>query len=396
MTPHLSIKAFTQTPDMNAMFDRALRDRRLARVTSEMHSGGLQAALARFAQAQSPDVLLLEADRAALADLPALASVCDARTKVIIVGHDNDVVLYRSLLDQGVSEYLVAPVEGAELAAAIERVAADGNARRKGKVYAFIGANGGVGSSSIAQNVAWSMVDQSGAGVMLADLDLTFGCADLNFNVETGTQFFDALKADTKVDDALLDRLLVKRGTNLHILTHSTLLDREPDHLVRQLLETLKLARANFNHIALDLPNHWSPLVQDALLDADEVIVTAVPDLCSLRNAKALIDRLGRLRPNDAPPKFILNQCKMPKRAEIKASDFLQALNVQPVAALAFDAARFSAAASTGQMLSEVAPKSAAVKAFAHIADRLIHPAPQRNTARTRPRFWHFRIKKFA
>ena len=396
MTPHLSIQAFTQTPDVHAMFDLALSDRRLARATSEAHSGGLRAALARFAQAPSPDVLVLEADRAALADLPALASVCDTRTKVIIVGHVNDVVLYRQLLEQGVSEYLVAPVGGAELATAIERIAGDGQMQRKSRVYAFIGANGGVGSSTIAQNVAWSMMKQASAGVMLADLDLTFGCADLNFNVETGTQFFDALKADTKMDDALLDRLLVKRGANLHVLTHPLLLEREPDHLVRQLVETLKLARANFNHIVLDLPNHWSALVQDAILDADEVVVTAVPDICSLRNGKALIEKLGRLRPNDGPPKLILNQCGMPKRSEIKIKEFSSALKVTPVAAIGFDAGRFSNAASTGQMLSEVSKKCDAVRSFSALAERLLDPTSRHNSGSRRARFWNFRSKKFA
>lgn len=396
MTPYLSVQAFTQTPDVHTVFERALRDRRLARVTSEAHPGGMRAALARFEQAQSPDVLVLEADRAALADLPALASVCDPRTKVIIVGHVNDVVLYRELINLGVSEYLVAPVDGAELATAIERIASDGEMRSKSRVYAFMGANGGVGSSTIAQNVAWAMANKVGAGIMLADLDLTFGCADLNFNVETGTQFFDALKAETKVDDALLERLLVKRGQNLHVLTHPALLDREPEHLVRQLVEMLKLARANFNHIVLDLPNHWSALVQDAVLDADEVIVTVTPDLCSLRNGKALLERLGRLRPNDAPPKLVLNQCRMPKRAEIKVKEFSQALNIQPVATIAFDAGRFSTAASTGQMLSEINPKGAAVASCAQIADRLVDPTSQRSKGTTWARFWNFRPRKLA
>lgn len=396
MIPHLSVQAFTQTPDVHAALQRALCDRRLARASAEAFPGGLRAALARFAENASPDVLLLEADRAALADLPALASVCNRRTRVIIIGYDNDVVLYRDLLGQGVSEYLVAPVDSTEIAIAIERVAEGGQTPRKGRSYAFIGVNGGVGSSTIAQNIAWSIARQAEIGVMLADLDLSFGAADLNCNVETTIQFLDALKADTQIDDALLDRLLVRRGKHLHVLTHPVLLDREPAHLAAQLGEMIGFARTVFPHILLDLPNHWSPLVRDALLDADEIVMTAVPDLCNLRNAKALMEMLARLRPNDAPPRLILNQVGMPKRTEIKATEFTQALNIRPLATIGFDAGRFSKAAIAGQMLDEAAPRASGARTLAEAAKQLVGPPPQRPRRKAYARFWNIGLRKVA
>ena len=59
------------------------------------------------------------------------------------------------------------------------------------------------------------------------------------------------------------------------------------------------------------------------LTQADEVVITAVPDLANLRNAKNIVDMLKKIRPNDTPPQLILNQVGMPKRPEIIAGRFL-------------------------------------------------------------------------
>ena len=82
-----------------------------------------------------------------LAELDALAESCDAGTKVVVIGHVNDVVLYRELLKRGVSEYLVAPVSPLQLMESISNLYNDPDSDPVGHVFAFIGAKGGVGSS---------------------------------------------------------------------------------------------------------------------------------------------------------------------------------------------------------------------------------------------------------
>ena len=76
-------------------------------------SGGVQSAIEFFSDTPTPNLLLLEANQSyemLIEDLDRLAEVCDVGTKVVLIGHINDVQMYRDLVRRGVSEYIVAPV----------------------------------------------------------------------------------------------------------------------------------------------------------------------------------------------------------------------------------------------------------------------------------------------
>ncbi len=92
-----------------------------------------------------------------LAELDRLAESCDPGTKVVVIGHVNDVVLYRELLKRGVSEYLVAPIAPLQLMESISNLYNNPDTEPVGHVYAFIGAKGGVGSSTVCHNAAWAL-----------------------------------------------------------------------------------------------------------------------------------------------------------------------------------------------------------------------------------------------
>ena len=75
-------------------------------------------------------------------------------------------------------------------------------------------------------------------------------------------------------------------------------------------------------------------------------------------NAKNLIDLVRHARPNDSPPRLVINQANMPKRPEIPAKDFAETMGVEPAIIMPFDAALFGQAGNNGQMVMEIAPKS--------------------------------------
>ena len=96
--------------------------------------------------------------------------------------------------------------------------------------------------------------------------------------------------------------------------------------------------------------------------------MVATPDLASLRNAKNMIDLIRKARPNDAPPRLILNQMGVPGRPEIPVKEFAKALQLEPALVLPFDAKLFGEAANNGQMLSEINPKAKAVEGLLEFA----------------------------
>jgi pilus assembly protein CpaE len=108
--------------------------------------------------------------------------------------------------------------------------------------------------------------------------------------------------------------------------------------------------------------------MRQTLLSADETVVVATPELASLRNAKNMFDLLIQGRPNDGPPRLILNQVGVPGRPEISVKDFSETVGVEPMLILPFEPKLFGQAANNGQMLIEANAKSKAGEAMAHLA----------------------------
>ena len=372
--PRISMQAFCETPALLEAVQEAARDRRMSKAHVKAHPGGIPAALEFYAASPTPNLLILE-NRAAPAQLlellGQLAEVCDPGTEVVVVGHVNDVILYRNLVRQGVRDYLVAPLAPMDIVRIVSELYAQSRKTRLGRTFAFIGARGGVGASTVAHNVAWSFAGALETATVLADFDLPFGTANLDFNQDPPTGIGDIVNAPDRLDQTFLDRLLAKCSDRLSLLASPSTLDKVTDFSEHQFEQVIDLFRASVPVTVLDLPHSWTGWVKRTLIDADEVVIVAVPDLASLRNAKNLTDALKQARPNDGPPKLVLNMAGMPKRPEIEAKDFADALGLEPMAIVPFDAEVFGNAANSGHMISEVSARHDAVQAFDAIATAL-------------------------
>lgn len=204
--------------------------------------------------------------------------------------------------------------------------------------------------------------------LVIADLDLAFGTTGLDFNRDPVQGIADALSTPERLDEVLLDRLLTKCSEHLSIFAAPVVLETEYDLQSDACEAVIDVVRQNVPYVSLDLPHVWTAWAKDLLLQADEVIITAAPDLANLRNAKNIIDLLKVSRKNDNPPHLILNMTNMPKKPEISARDFEQALDVKVVAEVEFDAETFGQAANNGQMIEETNLKSKAAMQLRDIA----------------------------
>src|SRR5262245_59898323 len=112
--PRVSIQAFCETADTAAAVRGASEDGRMAKAHIKIQMGGAPAAIEAYKSSPTPNVVLLESDgagREIIASLDQLAEVCDAGTRVVVVGRFNDILLYRDLMRRGVSEYVMGPVK---------------------------------------------------------------------------------------------------------------------------------------------------------------------------------------------------------------------------------------------------------------------------------------------
>jgi pilus assembly protein CpaE len=112
------------------------------------------------------------------------------------------------------------------------------------------------------------------------------------------------------------------------------------------------------------------------LISSDDLVIVATPDLASLRNTKNMIDLVRLARPNDSPPRLVLNQVGLPGRPEIPVKDFGDALGLAPSIVIPFDAKTFGQAANNGQMVPEVAPKTKSSEGIEQLAQLLTRREP--------------------
>jgi pilus assembly protein CpaE len=378
--PRISIHAFVEFPDTGAALQRAGTDRRLSKAHLNVQLGGINAAVDHYHGSVTPNLLIVETrltGQQALDEIDRLAHVCDPSTKVIVVGRTNDVELYRELMRRGASEYLVAPLNPLHLIEVISGLYLEPGAAPIGRVIAFLGARGGSGSSSLAHNVGWCIAEEFQINTTIVDFDLPFGTTGLDFNDEPSQGVAEALSAPERLDDVLLDRLLMKRGEHLSLFTAPAALERDYDATADAYESVLDAVRQVTPCVIVDLPHTWTPWIKATLIGADENVIVATPDLASLRNAKSMIEILRHNRPNDAAPRLVLNQVGQPKRPEIPAKDFAETLGIDPAAVLNFDPALFGQAANNGQMLIELQPQAPSSAAVRRLAQVLTGRAPQ-------------------
>ena len=374
--PRISIQCFCELADTAEAIQIAAEDRRLAKAHVSVHMGGAQAAVAHYQESPTPNLIIIESGLEhdeMLYQLDSLAECCDAGTKVLVVGVHNDVLLYRELLRRGVSEYLVAPLSPLQLMEAISNLYNDPESDPVGNTVAFIGAKGGVGSSTICHNVAWTMSELMNTEVVIADLDLAFGTTGLDFNQDPVQGIADALASPERLDDQLLDRLLTKCTDHLSIFAAPVILDRDYDISPDGCEMVIDIVRQNVPYVVVDLPNAWSDWSKRILTQADEVVITAVPDLANLRNAKNIVDLLKTARTNDGPPHLVINMANMPKRPEIGVKEFCQSLDLDATTIIEFDSENFGQAANNGQMVEELSKKIKAVQSFHTLAAQIMH-----------------------
>ena len=377
--PRIGIHIFCERPDTAAAAERAARDRRMAKAATLVQPGGLSQAVSYYQNQPTPALVIVESHDQGpvmIGLLDKLAEVCDPGTKVIVIGAHNDIALYRELMQRGVSEYLVPPLQTLQLIRAITTLYADPSSPFVGRQIAFCGARGGAGSSTIAHNLAYLLSERLQTNTVIVDFDLPFGTAGLDFNQDPLQGVIDALRQPDRLDPVLLERMMVRCTDRLSLFAAPANIDDDFEISPEAFEEVASKIRTTAPFVVLDLPHLWSSWLKRMLLGADEVVITATPDLASLRNAKNIVDLVRQSRPNDAPPRLVLNQVGTPGRPEVPIKDFAAALGLEPAIVVPFDPKLFGQASNNGQMIEEINSKSKAAEGLQRFAQQIARREP--------------------
>jgi pilus assembly protein CpaE len=235
--------------------------------------------------AVQPDVLIV--DQRDQASLPASLGAVKRQhptTGIVIISSKLDPGLMLEAMRAGVSEWVTDPIDAAELLKAIGRVLALRAVPVAGQVFAFVGAKGGVGTTTIAVNVATCLakVDKT----LLIDLHVGYGDSAMYFGVEPRFSIADALENTHRLDESYLHSLVTrtKAGPDLLGSTDRAMTGAVDARLIRAVVD---FAARHYRFVLLDCPRS-DTAVLDALQQAGAIVVVANQEFGTVRNASRM------------------------------------------------------------------------------------------------------------
>jgi pilus assembly protein CpaE len=232
---------------------------------------------------------------------------------VLVTSTSNDGNLILRAMRAGAKEFLTQPLKVEDLSSALQRVASQrvGGAVGSGrgcKLIAVTGATGGVGSTSLAVNLGCSLAVDPTNSVVLLDLDLCLGDADVFLDTIPEYTLSDVAQNIERLDLTLLKRSLTKHDTGLYLLPRPVQMEDARLINTDELTRVLALLKAAFTHIIIDTSKGFSALDMLALEEADDVLLVTQLDLPCLRNVVRLMASFKESNRFEDRVKIIVNR----------------------------------------------------------------------------------------
>ena len=341
---------------------RVLAGRLEARgLSATIKFGGIQSAVTEYRNAMTPRLLFVDLSNTAdpLAEIDALAEVCEPGTIVVALGDENDVGLFRALISAGIADYLVKPIAAEAIDAALENAAeqpAVSENTEEGKIIAFIGAHGGVGSTALAVNCGWTIAEEHQKKVAIVDLDLKFGSVSLAMDIEPGRGLREALQNPGRIDGLFVAGAAININDRLYVLGSEEPIEDNVNFDAEALDILLRELRHNFDVVILDLPRALASTMQPVLSDATVIVVSDM-SLVGVRDTLRIVGFAKRAAV-EGKVLTVINRAGADKKAQIPKNEFEKGIEAKIDIVIPEDTKAMALANHTGKAVSVVAKRA--------------------------------------
>ncbi|HUK10549.1 MAG TPA: cellulose synthase operon protein YhjQ/BcsQ [Stellaceae bacterium] len=349
----------------------------LGGIEARVRAGNLAVAHKSIDPALAPDLMLLDVSGhdQPIDELQEILTLCPRETRVLVIGAVNDVSLYRSLMALGIADYLVKPVSGEALHDAMAAILDDHGpegetAARATRITSFVGARGGVGTTTIAASVAWNFVHEFHQRAALADLDLHFGSLALSLDIEPGRGLREALEHPERIDALLLSSATTSAADRLKVLAGEESLDETIHQQPESLEPLIDVLGQDCTQLVVDLPHRMDDCVRQMIVESDQFVVVTDLSLAGLRDTLRLSDLLKRVG-GRARPFIVASQVGSPHRGEISQREFERGLGSSIDHQIAFDPKAATAMARQGKAMAVAGKGGKAAEDLVALAQRL-------------------------
>jgi len=289
------------------------------RVQVDIRIGALKDTRLSFVDGKAPEVLLCDVDMHDADDLAALhflkREVINGHTALIATSDSLSTAAIRSLLRDGVDDFLPQPFTHEEMVEALRTADAKTRSRTgdnggRGRVYAFTRGCGGMGATTLAVNTACALVGakSSRSRVCLIDLDVQFGVAGLYLDLENRSGLIEIAAQPERLDAELLRAAVSTAEGGFDVLTAPAVpipLDALKTEVVGQLID---VARQHYDFVVVDLPHALTDWMEAILLRADRVLVVTQLSVPAIHQTRKIIDALHDDGRSQVPVGVLLNR----------------------------------------------------------------------------------------
>ncbi len=263
----------------------------------------------------------------AIPEIDELAQHCVENTKVVIMGHTNDLNLYRQLLQKGVAEYFTKPASIQDIKGAFFRNNIENPkpalTNAGGKIISFMSSASGDGATTVALNVAYQLAKELQQKVVIVDMDYQFGmlARDLDLPASYGIRELYE-HPEGSIDLTLLEKTAIPYKDNLSVIAAPKNLRFVPNitpNMIGNLLYTLK---SRYKYVILDLPHIWSEWVATVLKEVDHNYLVSQLWLKSATHASRFLDAMQSNSVFTSKISLILNRSGSKFKEAITPAEF--------------------------------------------------------------------------
>lgn len=338
--------------------------------------GEIKDAIAYLTVHRSPKILVVDISNSELpmSDMQQLAEVCEPGTFLVVLGTRNDIGLFRNLLRLGVADYVTKPINVDFMAQTLlSTIRGDTDTvaqQRVGKIVAVIGSRGGVGSTTVATNIAWILSNERFKRTMLVDLDLHFGNAPLLMDLKIVPGLKETLANPDRIDQTFFDHSVLKHNERLMMIGSTETLEQDAHFHPDSFDALLPIIRNEYHYVIVDVPRVMNELTHSVLNYAGNVFIVTDLSLAGVRDTARILELLG---PERARHKafVIANSSGRYDRGEITRDEYQKAINHSIDFIIPHDGHSGLVAANMGKSLASITSISGLNNVFRQIVDQI-------------------------
>lgn len=328
----------------------------------------------------TPDVAVIDIDSDEGKALQLVESISRSHPAcgIIVVSRHTEGQLILRAMRSGAREFLNSPVSIDELVGALDRVSVNGEGGKRsnaGSIISVAGASGGVGTTSIAVNLAVALAQNPERSVALIDLDLALGDADVFLDMIPDFTLLDVSQNISRLDLALLRKSLTKHETGVYLLPRPVQIEDSTSITDEDFKRVIGLLKASFTHLVIDLSKSYSRLDLAALESSNHILLLTQLDLPCLRNVVRLLTSLETYDGLAEKVNVIVNRSGLDK-TQISSQKAEETIDREIFWRIPNNYGVISECRNNGVPLLQQAPKAAITHSINELAERLSGDTP--------------------